>query len=320
MEKNVKNEQAIIPNFFKMNKIKLGGEENGKLFISPNFEKNNDPIDTMKNTTEKVKFLFPDLSQNDIKNVLERAEYNIEKTIELIRELKQEQKKNSGENNSTIKTNKRVKKRNYLEFIKTINEIEYKNNNNNNLNNNIPNNINNNIKINKEKEEPNQINKAQSNESTNENTDIINIILNNLDEERKNLINQQINYLVNKFYKMKDISELKNLLTEFGFPTSKENIDNNKLNREEIRKKLGEKVKANQEKRNTIVKLYDQYTKTCDEIQKKEKLKEELSNTYVNLLGIETDQKIRKEYYENDFKEYENSINNNYFNGPKEGC
>ena len=304
-----------------MNKIKLGGEENGKLFISPNFEKNNEPIDTMKNTTEKVKFLFPDLSQNDIKNVLERAEYNIEKTIELIRELKQEQKKNSGENNSTIKTNKRVKKRNYLEFIKTINEIEYKNNNiNNNLNNNIPNNINNNIKINKEKEEPNQINKTQSNESTNENTDIINIILNNLDEERKNLINQQINYLVNKFYKMKDISELKNLLTEFGFPTSKENIDNNKLNREEIRTKLGEKVKANQEKRNTIVKLYDQYTKTCDEIQKKEKLKEELSNTYVNLLGIETDQKIRKEYYENDFKEYENSINNNYFNGPKEGC
>ena len=119
---------------------------------------------------------------------------------------------------------------------------------------------------------------------------------------------------------MKDISELKILLTEFGFPTTKEEIENSKINNEELRKKLDEKVKANREQKNTIIKLYEQYTKTCDDIQKKEKLKEELSNTYGNLLEIETDQKIRKDYYENEFKAYENSMNNNYFNGPKEGC
>ena len=89
----MKNEQVAIPNFFKMNKIKLGGEENDKIFIAANTGKNNDQNDNVKNTAEKVKFLFPDLSPNDIKNVLERAEYNIEKTIDLIRELKQEQKK-----------------------------------------------------------------------------------------------------------------------------------------------------------------------------------------------------------------------------------
>ena len=316
MEKNLKNEQAIIPTFFKMNKIKLGGEENDKIFIAPNSEKNKDTNDNVKNTTEKVKFLFPDLSPNDIKNVLERAEYNIEKTIDLIRELKQEQKKNSGENNSSIKINKRVKKRNYLEFIKSINEFEDKKNNiNKNINNTIPNNK----SLNKEKEDP----KTQSTEGTNENnenTDISNIIINNLDEDRKNLINQQINYLLNKFDKMNDISELKKVLTEFGFPTTKEEIENSKINNEELRKKLDEKVKANREQKNTIIKLYEQYTKTCDDIQKNEKLKEELSNTYINLLETETDQKIRKEYYENEFKAYENSLNNNYLNGPKEGC
>ena len=141
-----------------------------------------------------------------------------------------------------------------------------------------------------------------------------------LPEEKKDLINRQIDFLLDKFSKMKDISELKALLTEIGFPTEKEEINKNQINNDEIRKKLDEKLKANQDKRNTIVALYKKYEKTCEEIKQKEEKIEELNNTYVNLLGIETDQKIRKEYYENELQDNENCFNNNYLNGPKEGC
>ena len=75
------------------NRMKLGGEENSKLFILNNSEINNDSKNNAQNTKDQVKFLFPDLSNNDLTSVLERSEYNIEKTIELLRELKQEQKK-----------------------------------------------------------------------------------------------------------------------------------------------------------------------------------------------------------------------------------
>ena len=119
------NEQCKIPNFFKMNKIKLGGEENDKLFVS-NKEKIQDNEVT---TAEKVKFLFPDLSPQDIKHVLERAEYNIEKTIDLLKGLKQEQRQNLTKNDSIPKNSRKIKKRNYLELNQKIPEKQEENKN-----------------------------------------------------------------------------------------------------------------------------------------------------------------------------------------------
>ena len=326
MEKrnSIEKDQNSIPNFPKKNKMKLGGEENTKLFIPNNSEINNDSKNNVQNTKDRVKFLFPDLSNNDINKVLERSEYNIEKTIELLRELKQEQKKDLEAKNPKPKINKRIKKRNYNEFTQSIKEKEKQENNKKEIvNNNNTTNINNNItnEINEKEEINNQINQTQSNNNINENNNLeyINLLISKLDEDKKDLINRQIDFLLNKFSKMKDISELKNLLVEIGFPKEKEDIDKNKINVDEINKKLDEKLKANQEKRNSIVALYKKYTKTCEEIKQKEEKIDELNNTYVNLLGIETDQKIRKEYYENELQEDDNCFNN-YLNGPKEGC
>ena len=92
-ENSMNKENFKMPYFFKMNKIKIGGEENDKLFQS-----NQNQIKTNENTRERVQFLFPDLSQQDVKQVLERAEYNIEKTIELLKLLKQEQRRNETKN------------------------------------------------------------------------------------------------------------------------------------------------------------------------------------------------------------------------------
>ena len=324
-----KNHNSTIPSFFKTNKMKLGKEENEKLF-SLNQNNNNDSKDIVENTTEKVKFLFPDLSTKDVKNVLERAEYNIEKTIELLKELKKEQKKKSENNNNsnTSRFGKKVKKRNYLEFIQKIKDkTENKNEINNNVNDNINSNVNStNIQNkNQENKEINQIKQTQSNDESNEkdsnNNNIENnSIINNLDEEKKNLINSQIDYLLNKFSKMNNISELKKLLTEIGFPLEKEEQDKENINIMELQKKLDEKVNTNSDIKNKIISLYKKYEKTCVDIKQKQDKIEELSNTLGNLIDTETDQKIRKERLEKELKDSENSIfNNNNFNGPKEG-
>ena len=324
-----KSHNSTIPSFFKTNKMKVGKEENEKLF-SLNQNNNNDSKDIVENTTEKVKFLFPDLSTKDVKNVLERAEYNIEKTIELLKELKKEQKKKSENNNNsnTSRFGKKVKKRNYLEFIQKIKDkTENKNEINNNMNDNINSNVHStNIQNkNQENKEINQIKQTQSNDESNEkdsnNNNIENnSIINNLDEEKKNLINSQIDYLLNKFSKMNNISELKKLLTEIGFPLEKEEQDKENINIMELQKKLDEKVNTNSDIKNKIVSLYKKYEKTCVDIKQKQDKIEELSNTLGNLIDTETDQKIRKERLEKELKGSENSIfNNNNFNGPKEG-
>ena len=324
-----KSHNSTIPSFFKTNKMKLGKEENEKLF-SLNQNNNNGSKDIVENTTEKVKFLFPDLSTKDVKNVLERAEYNIEKTIELLKELKKEQKKKSENNNNsnTSRFGKKVKKRNYLEFIQKIKD---KTENKNEINNNVNDNINTNVHStniqnkNQENKEINQIKQTQSNDESNEkdsnNNNIENnSIINNLDEEKKNLINSQIDYLLNKFSKMNNISELKKLLTEIGFPLEKEEQDKDNINIIELQKKLDEKVNTNSDIKNKIVSLYKKYEKTCVDIKQKQDKIEELSNTLGNLIDTETDQKIRKERLEKELKDSENSIfNNNNFNGPKEG-
>ena len=303
-ENSMNKENFKMPYFFKMNKIKIGGEENDKLFQS-----NQNQIKTNENTRERVQFLFPDLSQQDVKQVLERAEYNIEKTIELLKLLKQEQRRNETKNDLIPKYPRKIKKRNYLELNQKTQEKQEDNKEINNININ-----------NKEEDikqiKSNSISHNDNNKSDN-NNDIINKIINNINEEKKNLINAQINVLLNKFAKMQDISELKKLLIEIGFPLIKPDPENYV----ELQKKLDEKVKQNESKKNAIINLYNQYTKTCEQIKKKQDINEELSNTLGNLIEVEAEQKIRKEIYENELKEYENiDNNNNFFNGPKEGC
>ena len=300
-------EKDTIPNFFKFNKMKLGGEEKDKLIVSNpklNTNSQNKEIDT----TERFKFLFPDLSQQDMKTVLERAEYNIEKSIELLKEIKQEKNKNLAP-----RLGKKAKKRTYLESIQKIpDQPEEKNRN---INNNI--NIGNNQEQNSKEKEPknNDININNNNENNNSQ------LIANLDEEKKNLINEQMNYLLNKFSKMKDKSELKNLLTEIGFPLIKQDPEKERIKNSELEKQLQEKLKTNDTQRKTIINLYNKYEETSEQIKQKEKKIEELSDTLVNLIGVETEQKLRKERLENELKEYENIENdNNFFNGPKEGC
>ena len=141
-------------------------------------------------------------------------------------------------------------------------------------------------------------------------------------KKKKKLINDQMNYLLSKFSKMKDISELKKLLTEIGFPLIKQDPEKEKIKYTELLNKFKEKLKTNETHKNKIRNLYSKYTETCKQIQEKQDLIEELSNTLGNLIEVETEQKIRKELYENELKEYENIENNNndFFGGPKEGC
>ena len=299
-------EKDTIPNFFKFNKMKLGGEENKKLFVA-NSNLNN-PQNKEIDTTERFKFLFPDLSQQDMKTVLERAEYNIEKSIELLKEIKQEKNKNLAP-----RLDKKAKKRTYLESIQKIPDQPEEKNRNINIGNNQEQN-------NNEKEPKNNdinINNSINNNNENNNSQLIA----NLDEDKKNLINEQMNYLLNKFSKMKDKSELKNLLTEIGFPLIKQDPEKERIKNSELEKQLQEKLKTNDTQRKTIINLYNKYKETDEQIKQKEKKIEELSDTLVNLIGVETEQKLRKERLENELKEYENIENdNNFFNGPKEGC
>ena len=307
-------------------KMKCGGEENDKPFIqstSTSF--------TAEDTTKRVKFLFPELSHKDINQVLVRAEYNMDKAIELLKELKQEQNKTFGNKSLMPRIGKKVKKRNYLELnqqpqTKPENIKEIKDNNINNATNmqygiNI-NNIKNTTKSKEENEMNNQPEQnAKTSSDINDNNDIINTIINNIDDERKNVINNKIDELLIKFDKMKDISELKKLLIETGFPLEKEDPEKEKKKSVELQKKLDDKLKQNKKLKDTIVNIYRQYERVKEDIKKKEDLIEEKSNTLGNLIEVEAEQKIRKELYENELKDIENSmINNNYLNGPKEGC
>ena len=89
---NKSMENSFVPQFIKNNKMKVGGEENNKPIILNN---NIDDINNnnTQNTKERIHFLFPNLPPEDINNVLERAEYNIEKAITLIKEIKEQKNK-----------------------------------------------------------------------------------------------------------------------------------------------------------------------------------------------------------------------------------
>ena len=84
------SQSNTIPSFLKKKQIKLGGEENDKL-LELNNDINKNDINA-ENTAEKVKFLFPNLSQKYVTQIVERANNNIDEAIKLIKELNHEQK------------------------------------------------------------------------------------------------------------------------------------------------------------------------------------------------------------------------------------
>ena len=367
--KNAIMDNNAIPQFLKNNKLKIGGEENNPIVVNNNIK---DESNKEQNTKEKMQFLFPNLPPEEINKVLERTEYNIEKAISLIKELKQQKKLNTLENpikNENSKKRRKFRgiyKRNYISCIqkkRTVyqnntdnastqrlpanpqNNLNTINNNNTNINNtintinsnneirNIPNaNANSNTNINTiNNNNINSINIISNSNNNNANIHENNISANNagsvntinnnernnetnsnnksLDERRTNLIKRQIDFLVKEFSKMNDISQLKKLLTEIGFPVTK---DEKKIeNLEEI---LQEKIKSNQEEKQFIVNQYKKHNAICQRIKEKEEKIDELTCSLANLIEAESDQKIREEKYRNELMEYARNQNDNFYN------
>lgn len=110
--KNAIMENNAIPQFLKNNKLKIGGEENNPIVVNNNIK---DESNKEQNTKEKMQFLFPNLPPEEINKVLERTEYNIEKAISLIKELKQQKKiKYFGKSNKERKFQKKKKIQRYI--------------------------------------------------------------------------------------------------------------------------------------------------------------------------------------------------------------
>lgn len=361
--KKVIIDNNTIPQFLKNNKLKIGGEENNPIVINNNIK---DEGNKEQNTKEKMQFLFPNLPPEEINKVLERTEYNIEKAISLIKELKQQKKLNTLENpikNENAKKRRKFRgiyKRNYISCIQKKQTVYQNNSDNastqrlpanpqNNINNininctnihnnnneirNLPNvnaNVNNNSintnninSINTISNSNNNIaNNIHENNTNTNNAESINTGNNNernneehsnnnksLDERRTNLIKRQIDFLVKEFSKMNDISQLKKLLTDIGFPVTK---DEKKIeNLEEI---LQEKIKSNQEEKQFIVNQYRKHNAICQKIKEKEEKIDELTCSLANLIEAESDQKIREEKYRNELMEYARNQNDNFYN------
>ena len=161
----------------------------------------------------------------------------------------------------------------------------------------------------------NDIQKKEESKLNNNNND-------SMDENRKNLINAQINFLLGKFSKMNDISELKKLLKEIGFPEKKENKDEkeNENNNNKLEEELKEKIEDNKEERKFIINQYKKHNAICEIIKQREDKIDELTSTLGNLIDAESEQKMREEEYKNELMEYVKSLSeNNNFNFPREG-
>ena len=103
----------------------------------------NDNLDENNNSEKRLKYIFPSIENIHLNNILNSNNFNIDKSIELLKHLCL----NSNNNNKS-----KIKKRNY----KHVNNYFVQNSNENNLN--INNNTNNNI-INNNKENIIQQNK-----------------------------------------------------------------------------------------------------------------------------------------------------------------
>ena len=349
MEKNEKSiENSTVPHFYKNIKLKMGGEEEYKPAVMRN--NINEINNNVQKAKERIQFLFPNLPPEDINKILEKSGNNIEQAINLIKELKTQK----NQTNSSAKLNQKrlrgIVKRNYNTLIQQDNiqnqndinksnnpniiiehSIENKYSNNNIVENknhieqtisiNDSNNNNKNDIINEEKKENNyvqEINLNKNNDNNNQENKEIKNNDNSLDENTRNLINEQINYLLNKFNGMTDITELKNLLKEIGFPLEKENNEKNDINK--LEEELKEKIKNNQEERKFIINQYNKHNNFCKLIKLKEEKIDELTSSLGNLIDTESEQKMREEEYKNELVELLNVLKqNNNFNSPREG-
>ena len=358
-------ENSTIPQSLRNKKLKLKGEEINKQIIIKNQNiinnANNPP-----NAKETISSLFPSLTPEEISNVLERAEYNIEEAMNLIKELKANKKNLSKEKKKEIelKMKKGLIKRNYNTMIEQANEalknqnksnisqnsgtssltvnlsnnintienINKNKNNNENENSSTNPNINNNDinininSLNNNNDSDNNINSIPANNSNKNDRNYENKVESinhnnhniNVDDAKRNLINRQINYLVGKFSEMTEISQLKNLLKEIGFPENKENNDESEVNKYiEI---LKEKAESNKEEKKFIINQYNKHNAVCQQIKQKEEKIDELTSTLGNLIDAESEQKMREEEYKNELIEYMKYLkeNNNFYN-PEEG-
>jgi K+/H+ antiporter YhaU regulatory subunit KhtT len=117
---------------------------------------------------------------------------------------------------------------------------------------------------------------------------------------------------------MTDVSELKNLLKEIGFPLEKENYEKNDINK--LEEELKEKIKSNQEERKFIINQYNKHNNFCKLIKLKEEKIDELTSSLGNLIDTESEQKMREEEYKNELVELLKVLKqNNNFNNPREG-
>lgn len=356
--RNKDMENSTIPHFFKNNRIKMGGEENNKSIatnnentndISNNVEKSketmqflfpklppeeiNSILERSEYNIEKAIILFKEIKgqknklSEDPKN---KENLNNPKHLKVIKKrnhnsiIQKESSKN--ENKVNIITNNNIQRKN-IEANILNNNISLNNNNQINIinTNNINNSSNSNElqnNINKQENSINPVHENNSNSNINsagKNDD--NSTNNNnisLDEDKKNLINRQINYLIGQFVNMTDISQLKKLLKEIGFPENKEN------KKEDIDKKLvemlKEKIESNHEERKFIINQYNKHQNICEQIKKKEEKIDELTSSLGNLIDAESQQKMREEEYRNELMEYLKSLkNDNSFNNPREG-
>ena len=146
---------------------------------------------------------------------------------------------------------------------------------------------------------------------------------NSIDETKTNLLNNQVQFLMRQFSQMTDISELKQLLKEIGFPEKIENNENNENSANDNNKLaeiLKEKVASNKEEKEFIKNQYKKYNDVLGEIEKNEEKIEELTSTLGNLIDAECEQKMREEKYKNEILEFVRIMNeNNTFNNPREG-
>ena len=349
MEKNEKSiENSTVPHFYKNIKLKMGGEEEYKPAVMRN--NINEINNNVQKAKERIQFLFPNLPPEDINKILEKSGNNIEQAINLIKELKTQKNQTNSSANLNQKRLRGIVKRNYNTLIQQDNiqnqndinksnnpniiiehSIENKYSNNNIVENknhieqtisiNDSNNNNKNDIINEEKKENNyvqEINLNKNNDNNNQENKEIKNNDNSLDENTRNLINEQINYLLNKFNGMTDITELKNLLKEIGFPLEKENNEKNDINK--LEEELKEKIKNNQEERKFIINQYNKHNNFCKLIKLKEEKIDELTSSLGNLIDTESEQKMREEEYKNELVELLNVLKqNNNFNSPREG-
>ena len=303
---------VILIKELKEQKNKTNGLENkkGKIVQKRNY---NSVIEKESNILKNKEVKPDNISINNKQNIPLNSSNNIISTNTYKNNNDNHIQKKSNNENSNIINNNNINNPNRINNISTQQENKINPVQETHLNSN-------NNYINSEKTDKIEDNNMNNAEKPEENEDSNNIIL---DEEKKNKINQQINYLLDKFARMNDISQLKSLLKEIGFPEKEENKDKEKEenDKNKLIEIIKEKIENNEKERKYIISQYTKYNGISKLIKQKEDKIDELTSSLGNLIEKESEQKMREEDYKNELKEYSNIYKNNYnnFNDPREG-